>query len=66
MLSGKQTIDEVIRQNPQFAQVMNDRAQLIMGLVVGVGLIFALVVGICAAGGALGARFAGRSGSPAN
>lgn len=65
LLTGKQTIDEVVRQNPQFAQVMNDRAQLALGLVVGVVLIFAMVVGICAAGGALGARFAGRNGSPA-
>lgn len=65
LFTGKQTMDELLKQNPQLSQVLNDRAQLALGVLVGIVLIFAMVVGICAAGGALGARFAGRNGSPA-
>ncbi len=60
---GKDFSKEVIRQDPQITQVMNDPPALAVAVVVALVLIFGLVVGTCAAGGALGAKFAGRNGT---
>jgi hypothetical protein len=60
---GKDFSKEVIRQDPQITQVLNDPPALAVAVVVALVLIFGLVVGTCAAGGALGAKFAGRNGT---
>ena len=60
VFAGKQFIDEMIRQDPQMKQVLDDPAALATVFLVMLALVFSLVVGICAAGGALGARFMAR------
>jgi hypothetical protein len=60
---GKDFSKEVIRQDPQITEVLNDPPALAVAVVVALVLIFGLVVGTCAAGGALGAKFAGRNGT---
>ena len=60
LFMGKQAFDQVIQQDPRVKQVMNDPPALAIGLLLLLGMIFAIVVGICAAGGALGARFSAR------
>jgi hypothetical protein len=60
LFMGKQVFDQMVRQNPEVSQVVNDPAMLFVGLLLGLAVLFACVVGICAAGGALGARYAGR------
>jgi ABC-type phosphate transport system permease subunit len=60
VFAGKQFLDEMIQQDPQMKQVINDPALLGTVFLVMLALVFSLVVGICAAGGALGARFIAR------
>jgi len=60
LFTGKELFDQMIKQNPQISQFMNDPAALIVAMLFALALLFALVVGVCAAGGALGAKFAGR------
>ncbi len=60
---GKDFVREMARQDPQITEVLNDPPALALALAVVLVFIFALVVGACAAGGALGARFAGRHGT---
>jgi hypothetical protein len=60
---GKDFSKQVIRQDPQITEVLNDPPALAVAVVVALVLIFGLVVGTCAAGGALGAKFAGRNGT---
>jgi hypothetical protein len=57
---GKQFLDEMIQQDPRMKQVIADPAMLATVCLVMLALVFSLVVGICAAGGALGARFSAR------
>lgn len=57
---GRQLLDEMVKQTPQVEQMMKDPVALGMVFLMILVLMFAMVVGICAAGGALGARFAAR------
>jgi hypothetical protein len=58
---GKELFQDVIRQNPNASQVLDNPAALVMSVIIALLFMFAIVVGTCAAGGALGARFAGRN-----
>jgi hypothetical protein len=58
---GKDVFQQKIKQDPQVAQAFNDPATLAAALLLALLLLFAIVVGTCAAGGALGARFVGRN-----
>jgi hypothetical protein len=60
-LSGNDLFQEMIKQNPDASQVLNNPPALVMASAVALVILFAMVVGICAAGGALGARFASRN-----
>jgi hypothetical protein len=60
-LMGKDIFKEVIKQNPDASQVLNNPPALVMAVIVALVFMFAVVVGTCAAGGALGARFVGRN-----
>ncbi len=65
LLTGRQIFDEMAKQNPQITPMLNDPAMLAGALLLMLCMVFAMVVGMCAAGGALGARWARRSGTPA-
>ena len=58
---GRQLLDEMVKQTPQAEQLLKDPVALGTVFLMILVLMFAMVVGICAAGGALGARFAARS-----
>lgn len=60
--SGKEVFQEMVRQNPQLSEAMSNTPAMIFGVGLFVALFFGVVVGICAAGGALGARVANRMG----
>jgi len=60
-LSGNDLFQEMIKQNPDASQVLNNPPALVMASALALVILFAMVVGICAAGGALGARFASRN-----
>jgi hypothetical protein len=60
-LSGNDLFQEMIKQNPDASQVLNNPPALVMAAALALVILFAMVVGICAAGGALGARFASRN-----
>jgi hypothetical protein len=51
----------MVKQNPQISPVLDDPAELTAVVLMVLVIIFAGVVGTCAAGGALGARFGARS-----
>ena len=59
VFADKERFQEMIKQNPDFSQVLNNPPALAVGIGMALVFLFALVVGTCAAGGALGARFAG-------
>jgi hypothetical protein len=61
LVFGKDMFSEMLKQNPQISPVLDDPAELAGLAVMVLAIIFAMVVGTCAAGGALGARFGGRS-----
>lgn len=63
LLNGKEMIQQMIRQNPEFSQVVNNPAALGLGLLAVMIILFLVVVGTCAAGGALSARWAASAGS---
>jgi hypothetical protein len=58
---GKEVFQEVVKQNPDASQVLNNPPALVMAVIVALLFMFAVVVGTCAAGGALGARFTSRN-----
>jgi uncharacterized protein involved in cysteine biosynthesis len=60
-LTGNQVFQEMVKQNPDASQVLNNTPALIFATGLALAVLFAMVVGICAAGGALGARFANRN-----
>jgi succinate dehydrogenase/fumarate reductase cytochrome b subunit len=60
--SGNEVFQEMVKQNPEFSQAMNNTPAMILGVGLFVAMFFGIVVGICAAGGAIGARFANRNG----
>jgi hypothetical protein len=55
---GKEFLDLMVQQDPRMSQLINDPPMLAAGLLFVLLITFGSVVGICAAGGALGARFA--------
>jgi hypothetical protein len=59
-IMGKDVFQQ-IKQDPQVAQALNDPPTLVATFIVALLILFAIVVGTCAAGGALGARFVGRN-----
>ena len=59
-VAGKDVFRQ-IKQDPQVAQVLNDPATMVATFLLALLILFAIVVGTCAAGGALGARFMGRN-----
>lgn len=65
LVAGKDLFSEMVKQNPQVAPVLDDPAELTGVVLMVMVIIFGLVVGICAAGGALGARFLKRGPAPA-
>lgn len=62
LVAGKELFQEMVKQNPQISPVLDDPTELAGVVLTVMIVIFALVVGTCAAGGALGARF-GTSGA---
>ncbi len=62
--AGKQVLDTMVQQNPEMKQVVDDPAMLASVFLIVLVLIFCLVVGVCAAGGALAARQMGRGSNP--
>lgn len=59
--TGHELFDEMVKQNPDASQVLNNPPALAMAAFFALLILFAMVVGICAAGGALGARLASRN-----
>lgn len=60
-VSSKEFFDMLAKQNPQVAPMLKEPVDLVGAALVFLCILFAMVVGTCAAGGALGARFAGRT-----
>ena len=60
-VSGKELFQEMLKQNPDASKVLENPPAMVFAVALTVLLFFGMVVGICAAGGALGARFAGRN-----
>jgi hypothetical protein len=60
-LTGNDVFKEVVRQNPDASQVFNNPPALAVAAALALVILFAMVVGICAVGGALGARLANRN-----
>jgi hypothetical protein len=59
--TGNEFVQEMVKQNPDASQVLNNPPALALAAALALVILFAMVVGMCAAGGALGARFAGRN-----
>lgn len=59
--TGNQFFQEMVKQNPDASQVLNNPPALALAAVFALVILFAMVVGMCTAGGALGARFANRN-----
>ena len=55
--SGHEILDQMVKQNPQTAEIVNNPPMLGAMLLMGLFMMFAIVAGVCAAGGALGAKF---------
>ena len=60
LFAGNELFQEMVKQNPQISPILNDPAELAGVVLMVMVIIFAMVVGTCAAGGALGARFGAR------
>ena len=55
--SGRDMLDQMVKQDPRMSEVVNNPPMLGAVLLMVLVMVFAMVVGICAAGGALGAKF---------
>jgi hypothetical protein len=55
---GREMLDQMVKQDPRMSEVVNSPVMLGAVLVMVLVMVFAMVVGICAAGGALGAKLA--------
>jgi len=53
-------MDDMAKKNPDAAQVIHDPTMMFVFLLLCLGIMGAVVVGLCTAGGALGARFTAR------
>jgi len=60
LFMGKDFFAQLAKQDPQISQVAGNPPAMAMVMLLGLTLVFGVVVGVCAAGGALGARFANR------
>jgi hypothetical protein len=63
LVAGKEffeQMEQVTKKNPDAAQVIHDPTMMFLFLVLCLAIMGAFVVGLCAAGGALGARFTAR------
>lgn len=60
LLAGKQIFDQLSAQDSRIAEMMKDPGMMSAVSVITMGFLFALIVGICAGGGALGALFSSR------
>jgi hypothetical protein len=58
--AGKEFFSQLEKQSPDVSQVVNDPTMLFAVILLAMAFLFAFVVAICAAGGALGARYVGR------
>ena len=63
LVAGNELSEQMVKQNPQISTLLNDPPELVAGILMMLLIMFAMVVGTCAAGGALGARFPGRGGT---
>jgi hypothetical protein len=61
VFAGRELFEPLLKQNPEMSKVINDPPMLAAAFLFGLFFLFTLVVGICAAGGALGARFSAPS-----
>jgi len=59
--AGKDLFQEMVKQNPDASQVINNPTMLALAAAFALVILFAMVVGMCTAGGALGARLANRN-----
>lgn len=64
LVAGKELFAEMVKQNPQISPVLDDPAELAGAVLMALAIFFTVVVGTCAAGGALGAHFGGRTTAP--
>jgi hypothetical protein len=55
--TGKEFLDMMVQREPRAKQVINDPPMLALVFLFVLAFLFTVVVGFCAAGGALGARF---------
>jgi hypothetical protein len=62
---GKDLFQQMVKQDPRMSEVIDNPPAMAGLFLMVLAIIFAMVVGTCAAGGALGARFAGRDNSRA-
>lgn len=60
-LMGKQIFQDMLKQNPQAAEVLNDTSLLVAAWLLALLIFFVAISGACAAGGALGARFGAKN-----
>ncbi len=56
--AGRDMLDQMVKQDPRMSEVVNNPTMLGAVLLMVLVMVFAMVVGFCAAGGALGAKFA--------
>jgi hypothetical protein len=56
--TGREMLDQMVRQDPRMSDVVNNPTMLGSVLLMVLFVFFAMVVGFCAAGGALGAKYA--------
>jgi hypothetical protein len=56
--AGHELLDQMVKQDPRTAEVINTPAMLGVMLLMVLVMVFVVVAGICTAGGALGAKFA--------
>jgi len=64
LVAGRQVFEQLAAQDARVTQLLNDPVMLGVVFLVTIGFIFTAVVGLCAAGGALGARFTSRRSNP--
>ena len=55
--AGRDMLDQMVKQDPRMSEVVSNPTMLGSVLLMVLIMVFAMVVGICAAGGALGAKF---------
>jgi len=63
LVDGKEQLDQMVKQDPRLTEFAKDPQALAGGMLIGFVFLFALVVGSCATGGALGARRLARKAS---